>query len=72
MTRQWWMPDTGGANIPALNELLSSWGISLSDQVYEGEFTLGEHVGYFASGTSIARFPPSGLVVGLSLKDQGK
>jgi len=21
-TRQWWMPDTGGANVPALNELL--------------------------------------------------
>ena len=28
-TRQWWMPDTGGANIPALNSLLSVWGISL-------------------------------------------
>ncbi|KFM77341.1 Membrane-bound transcription factor site-1 protease, partial [Stegodyphus mimosarum] len=24
-TRQWWMPDTGGANIPALNDLLSAW-----------------------------------------------
>jgi len=21
--RQWWMPDTGGANIPALNDLIS-------------------------------------------------
>lgn len=28
-TRQWWMPDTGGANIPALNTLLSVWGIAL-------------------------------------------
>jgi len=23
MYRQWWMPDTGGANIPALNDLIS-------------------------------------------------
>ena len=28
-TRQWWMPDTGGANIPALNSLLSVWGMAL-------------------------------------------
>ena len=28
-TRQWWLPDTGGANIPALNTLLASWDISL-------------------------------------------
>lgn len=70
-TRQWWMPDTGGANVPALNDLLSSWGIALSDQVYEGEFTLGEHTGYFASGTTIARFPSSGVVVSLPLKNQG-
>lgn len=25
---QWWMPDTGGANIPALNELLSPWNMA--------------------------------------------
>lgn len=66
------MPDTGGANVPALNDLLSSWGIALSDRVFEGDFTLGEHSGYFASGTSIIQFPPSGLLVSLPLKDQGK
>ena len=27
-TRQWWMPDTGGANVPALNDLLGPWGIA--------------------------------------------
>lgn len=66
------MPDTGGANVPALNDLLSSWSIALGDQVYEGEYTLGDHVGYFASGTTIVRFPSSGVVVTLPLKDQGK
>lgn len=35
-TRQWWMPDTGGANIPALNELLDEFGIALGDDVLEG------------------------------------
>lgn len=44
-TRQWWMPDTGGANIPALNELMTSWGMAFSDQVYEGDFMVGEHKG---------------------------
>lgn len=41
--RQWWMPDTGGANIPALNELLSVWNMGFSDGLYEGEFTLANH-----------------------------
>lgn len=71
-TRQWWMPDTGGANVPALNDLLSSWGIALGDLVYEGDFTLGEHDMYFASGTSISRFPESGLIISQTLKDQGQ
>lgn len=37
------MPDTGGANIPALNELLSVWNMGFSDGLYEGEFTLANH-----------------------------
>lgn len=26
--RQWWMPDTGGVNIPALNDLLAPLGMA--------------------------------------------
>lgn len=37
------MPDTGGANIPALNELLSVWNMGFSDGLYEGDFTLASH-----------------------------
>ncbi len=37
------MPDTGGANIPALNDLLSPWNMAFSDDVYEGEFNIGDH-----------------------------
>uniref|UniRef100_T1J4A8 Membrane-bound transcription factor site-1 protease n=1 Tax=Strigamia maritima TaxID=126957 RepID=T1J4A8_STRMM len=71
-TRQWWMPDTGGANIPALNDLLSSWGMAFSDEVYEGDFKIGAHEMYYASGTSIGRFPSDGVVITQTLKNQGQ
>ena len=44
-TRQWWMPDTGGANVPALNELLAPWRMAFSDQVYEGDYRLADNAG---------------------------
>ena len=47
----------GGANIPALNRLLSVWGVALSGEVLEGEFELADHKISYASGTSIARWP---------------
>uniref|UniRef100_A0A8W8JSW4 Membrane-bound transcription factor site-1 protease n=1 Tax=Magallana gigas TaxID=29159 RepID=A0A8W8JSW4_MAGGI len=70
-TRQWWMPDTGGVNIPALNDLLAPLGMAFSDKVYEGDFTLGDHDMYYASGTSLAKFPDDGIIVTQTLKDQG-
>lgn len=69
-TRQWWMPDTGGANVPALNELLAPWQMAFSDEVYEGDYQLGDKRVSFASGTSIAKFPSSGIVVKKTLNDQ--
>ena len=62
-TRQWWVPITGGANIPALNELMSTWGIAFGDTVLEGDFTLGSHDMNFASGAGIIRFPDDGVVI---------
>ncbi|KAG5849428.1 hypothetical protein ANANG_G00110290 [Anguilla anguilla] len=70
-TRQWWMPDTGGANVPALNDLISVWGMAFSDGLYEGDFTMADHDMYYASGCSIARFPDDGIVIAETLKDQG-
>ncbi|KAI8519670.1 Membrane-bound transcription factor site-1 protease [Branchiostoma belcheri] len=115
-TRQWWMPDTGGANVPALNDLMYPWNMAFSDQVYEGDFTLGDHDSespqgyvavasgflstgmrnvhrhfsdphlcphswnpedlpapdvYYASGSSIAKFPEDGIMITQTLKDQG-
>ncbi|XP_012267422.2 membrane-bound transcription factor site-1 protease [Athalia rosae] len=72
-TRQWWVPDTGGANIPALNDLLyTNWGIAFGDTVCDGQFTFGQHPPVtFASGTTLARFPEDGLVLSVDMKDQG-
>ncbi|CRL02462.1 CLUMA_CG015092, isoform A [Clunio marinus] len=73
-TRQWWVPDTGGSNIPALNELLESFGIELGDKVLEGYFQFGDHHEmYYNSGTSIVKFPKTNqtVLIQRDLIDQG-
>lgn len=40
--KQWWTPLTGGANIPAINDLLESYGIVLGSNVYDGEIRMGD------------------------------
>ncbi|XP_002086256.2 membrane-bound transcription factor site-1 protease [Drosophila yakuba] len=72
-TRQWWTPDTGGANVPALNDLLKPFGIAFGDFVGEGHFKLGDHLMYYASGATIIKFPmnPGDILVGTKLNDQG-
>lgn len=68
-----WMPDTGGSNIPALNELLREFGIALSESVLEGYFDMGSHGMYYASGTSLIRFPQTegAIIIERDLHDQG-
>lgn len=73
-TRQWWVPDTGGSNIPALNELLESFGIEFGDKVLEGYFTFGDrHDMYYNSGSSIVKFPKTNqtVLIERDLVDQG-
>ncbi|UXI19114.1 uncharacterized protein NH340_JMT05057 [Sarcoptes scabiei] len=72
-TRQWWLPVTGGSNIPALNDLLSPWKLVLSDQVIEGTFKIGNHDMYYASGTSIIDHSEAKNFIGFNreLNDQG-
>lgn len=72
-TREWWMPDTGGSNIPALNDLVDGFGISFSDIIAEGYFTLGEHEIYYGSGTTIDTYPKGegNILVTARLNDQG-
>jgi len=71
-TRLWWVPDTGGSNVPALNDLLAGWGIAFGDTVLDGEISLGSHEAQFSSGSPIVRFPPDGLLITPSLRDQGR
>lgn len=61
-TRSWWTPVTGGANIPALNDLLASFGIAFGDKILNGDFSLNGEQSRYASGTDIVRFPGGGNV----------
>lgn len=40
-TRSWWTPVTGGANVPALNDLLDPFGIAFGDSILSGPYTVG-------------------------------
>lgn len=40
-TRSWWTPVTGGANVPALNELLAPHGVALGDAIVQGSVSVG-------------------------------
>jgi len=74
-TRQWWTPATGGANIPALNDLLNDFGIAFSDEIFIGDFDQEgrkDQTSVYASGSTIARFPPGGSLMHLELRNQGK
>jgi len=62
-TRQWWLPDTGGANVPALNDLMKSWGVQFSNKIYEGNFKIRNKIVSYRSGTSLSHFPDKGLVI---------
>ncbi|KAI9191141.1 hypothetical protein LWI28_004185 [Acer negundo] len=61
-TRSWWTPVTGGANIPALNDLLAPFGIAFGDKILNGDFSINGEQSRYASGTDIVRFPGGGYV----------
>jgi membrane-bound transcription factor site-1 protease len=61
-TRSWWTPATGGANIPALNDLLAPFGIAFRDTILNGVYSIGGERAHYASGTDIQRFPAGGFV----------
>ena len=71
-THALWKPETGGSNIPAINNLLKSWNISFGDLVFEGDFQLGSHEMYYASGNSITNFPTDGIIIKRNINNQGK
>ncbi|KAI8470645.1 MAG: hypothetical protein J3K34DRAFT_509177 [Monoraphidium minutum] len=68
-TRSWWTPATGGANVPALNELLAPHGVALGDAIVQGAATIAGLSATVSYGTSIARFPAGGALHTASLTD---
>jgi len=69
-TKEWWAPVTGGANIPALNDLLHPFGIAFGDRVCDGEVNVGANLKMkISSGTSIAQFPKGGILLHTPLTD---
>eukprot|EP01065_Artemidia_motanka_P043110 TRINITY_DN5927_c0_g1_i1.p1 TRINITY_DN5927_c0_g1~~TRINITY_DN5927_c0_g1_i1.p1 ORF type:complete len:1091 (+),score=324.76 TRINITY_DN5927_c0_g1_i1:53-3325(+) len=73
-TGEWWTPVTGGANVPALNDLLAPFGIAFSTSVLQGDMFLRRDRKpiRYASGTSLYKFPAGGVVyrAALPLVDQ--
>uniref|UniRef100_A0A7N0ZYW1 Uncharacterized protein n=1 Tax=Kalanchoe fedtschenkoi TaxID=63787 RepID=A0A7N0ZYW1_KALFE len=61
-TRSWWTPVTGGANIPALNDILAPFGIAFGDKILNGDFFIDGEQSRYASGTDILKFPRGGFV----------
>ncbi|KAM3207787.1 hypothetical protein ACQJBY_062826 [Aegilops geniculata] len=71
-TRSWWSPLTGGANIPALNELLAPFGIAFGDKILSGDFSINGEQSHYASGTDIVQFPAGGFLHGFELQEDPK
>ena len=61
-TRRWWSPAVGGANVPALNELLRPYGIAFGPGRLTGSFQLDDQTTHFANGVPLTRFPAGGRV----------
>ena len=72
-THSYWTPVTGGANVPALNDLLKPFQIQLGDRVLKGTVMLksGEPIVY-ATGCDIAVAPVGAHVHTAQLVDHAK
>ncbi|CAN6190773.1 unnamed protein product [Urochloa humidicola] len=71
-TRSWWTPITGGANVPALNELLAPFGIALGDKILTGDFSINGEQTHYASGTDIVQFPAGGFLHSFQLQENSR
>jgi membrane-bound transcription factor site-1 protease len=70
-TANWWEAETGGANVPALNDLLAPYRIQFAGGAYEGTLRHEENKVKYASGSAIRRFPAGGFIMSARLRDGG-
>jgi subtilisin family serine protease len=68
-TKRNWKPETGGANLPALNELLADLGVAFGDRVFKGAVELSHGSVSYASGTCLTHFPQGGFLLSAKLED---
>jgi len=63
-TRSWWEAATGGANVPALNDLLKPLGIAFAGGIHDAQIDIFgvDNTFRMASGSSIAGFPEGGYL----------
>lgn len=61
-THSYWTPPTGGANVPALNELLEPFGVAFAEATLSGNINAPGGGFQVASGTSLLKFPKGGYV----------
>ncbi|KAL3327841.1 hypothetical protein AABB24_035488 [Solanum stoloniferum] len=71
-TRSWWTPVTGGSNVPALNDLLASFGIAFGNKILNGDFVLNGEQSRYASGTDILKFPRGGYLHSFPFMDSSE
>ncbi|XP_022897569.1 subtilisin-like protease SBT6.1 [Olea europaea var. sylvestris] len=71
-TRSWWTPVTGGANVPALNDLLAPFGIAFGDKILNGDFLMNAQQSRYASGTDIVKFPRGGYLHSFPFMDSSE
>eukprot|EP00892_Ulva_mutabilis_P010988 jgi/Ulvmu1/8261/UM041_0072.1 len=70
-TRSWWSPATGGSNIPAINDLVASYGLAFGDTVLHGMVSVGTvHRAPYASGTHLIKAPAGCQLLSATLQDR--
>ena len=69
-THRYITPITGGANVPALNDLLRPFGIAFGDGALAGDWGFAKHMTRMVNGVPIAAFPNDGRVVTARVKDE--
>ncbi|KXZ49151.1 hypothetical protein GPECTOR_23g79 [Gonium pectorale] len=71
-TRSWWTPATGGANVPALNDLLAPFGLGLGDAVVHGTAAIAGMRVTLSYGVDVAKVPAGGWLHKATLSDAAR
>ena len=68
----WWVPITGGGNVPEMNNLLRNFNISLGERLFDAKIVI-DGLGFaYASGSHITSFPKGGNIMKMKMADRSK